>query len=72
MPVSLANAAGYGAFALLLAEGTAYWVAKHAQVSKRRPELPGAGWFRVARKANIFVLAAGVRLHRDRGGHLAG
>jgi hypothetical protein len=57
LPVSLANAAGYGVFALVLVEGTAYWVAKHAQVSKGRTGLPGVQWFRVARKANFFVLA---------------
>lgn len=57
LPVSAANAAGYGAFALLLGEGTAYWVAKRVQVSQGRPDLPGVGGFRLASKANVFVLA---------------
>ncbi len=57
LPVSAANAAGYAAFALLLGEGTAYWVAKYVQVSKGQASLPGVGWFRLARKVNFVVLA---------------
>jgi len=57
LPVSAANAAGYAVFALLLGEGTAYWVAKYVQVSRGLASLPGAGWFRLAKKVNFVVLA---------------
>jgi hypothetical protein len=58
LPASASNVAGYAAFALLLAEGTAYWVAKRAQVSRGLARLPGVGWFRWARRVNVVVLTA--------------
>lgn len=57
LPLSAPNAAGYAVFALLLAEGTAYWVAKRAQVSRGLAKLPGVGWFRWAKRVNVVALA---------------
>ncbi|WP_419996273.1 multidrug transporter [Streptomyces boninensis] len=67
LPVTAANAVGFGLFALLLLEGAAYWRAKRSQLeaaatSTARPgsPLPGLRGFAAARTGNVPVLLGGV------------
>ncbi|MEU5050608.1 hypothetical protein [Streptomyces sp. NPDC021096] len=59
-PVTVANAAGFALFSLLLLEGSAYWGAKLRQMEIPRAPLPGARAFAAARVLNVPVLFAGV------------
>lgn len=58
LPLSSANLAGYAAFALLLVQGAAYWIAKLRELTSGAPALPGAGAFAVMSRANPAVLFA--------------
>lgn len=58
LPPSPANLAGFAAFALLLAQGAAYWTAKLRQLASGAPDLPGAGAFAFCSRANPPVLLA--------------
>ncbi|WP_211215857.1 hypothetical protein [Catelliglobosispora koreensis] len=55
-PATTANAAGFAAFALLLVQGSAYWMLKIRQLRARLARLPFIGVFRVLRIANIPLL----------------
>ncbi|MGI5487262.1 hypothetical protein [Microtetraspora malaysiensis] len=59
LPVTAANAAGFGLAALLLVQGSLYWIAKLRQLRRPGP-LPGARAFLVARVADVPLLLAGV------------
>lgn len=58
LPPSPANLAGFAAFALLLAQGALYWIAKLRQLRSGAPDLPGAAAFAFASRANPPVLFA--------------
>ncbi|MCD0442133.1 hypothetical protein LO763_00645 [Glycomyces sp. A-F 0318] len=60
LPPSPANLTGFGAFALLLVQGAAYWTAKLRQLESGRAALPGAGAFALCSRANPPVLLAAV------------
>jgi hypothetical protein len=51
LPVTVPNLIGFGLFAILLIEGSAYWAAKLHQMRHRR-RLPGEPAFHVARAVN--------------------
>ncbi|MFI6577298.1 hypothetical protein ACIBFB_15975 [Nocardiopsis sp. NPDC050513] len=59
VPPSPANLAGFGLFALLLVEGSAYWWAKVRQLRARAPRPAGMPVFRVLRRVNGVLLPAG-------------
>lgn len=58
-PVTVANAVGFGLFALLLLEGAGYWLAKLQQITNSG-SLPGHRAFRIARIANVPPLLGGI------------
>ncbi|MFF0344076.1 hypothetical protein [Kribbella sp. NPDC004875] len=58
LPGTAPNLAGFALFALLLAQGAAYWSAKLRQLPGE--PLPAARWFSLARKWNVPVLAGGL------------
>jgi hypothetical protein len=60
LPVTVANAVGFGLFTLLLVEGAGYWWAKLRQLERRPGRLPGLKIFKAARLANLPILFAGV------------
>ena len=57
-PLTAANLTGFGAFALLLLEGSGYWILKIRQLRSRASQLPGVKVFRVLRLVNVALLAA--------------
>ncbi|MBB6121767.1 hypothetical protein [Nocardiopsis algeriensis] len=59
VPPSAANLAGFGLFALLLVEGSAYWWLKLRQLRTGTPLPAGTGVFRVLLRVNVALLAAG-------------
>ena len=60
LPVTAANAVGFGLCAFLLLEGAAYWWAKLRRLDAPGTALPGIRIFRLLRVLNVPVLAAGV------------
>lgn len=61
LPLTAANAVGFGLFSLLLAQGAAYWYAKLSTVQERgEKRLPGATAFALVQVANVPLLTAGV------------
>lgn len=60
LPATVPNLVGFGAFALLLLQGGAYWIAKLHQIRVRRPHIAGVAAFRAARIVNPLLLAAGL------------
>ncbi|SDD76770.1 hypothetical protein SAMN05216270_107140 [Glycomyces harbinensis] len=58
LPPSPANLAGFAAFALLLAQGASYWIAKLRQLGSGASALPGATAFALALRADPPVLFA--------------
>ncbi|MEV0643882.1 hypothetical protein AB0I28_01330 [Phytomonospora sp. NPDC050363] len=61
-PPSAANVVGFALVAILLLQGTGYWVAKLRQLSAGRRRLPGVAVFRLLRVANPPLLFAGTVL----------
>lgn len=61
-PLSVANLAGFAAFAALLVQGGAYWSLKIRQLRSHSPRLPGIAVFRVLRVANLPLLAAALAI----------
>jgi hypothetical protein len=59
VPASPANLVGFALFALLLAEGGAYWWVKVRQLRARARCPAGTALFRALRRANIALLLAG-------------
>jgi hypothetical protein len=58
LPVTAANLAGFGAFAVLLVVGAAYWLLKLRQLSRGERRLPGARLFAAARWVLPVAVAA--------------
>ncbi|MDR7279500.1 hypothetical protein [Catenuloplanes atrovinosus] len=59
LPATALDLAGFALFALLLAEGAGYWLAKLCQTGRT---VPGLWFFRAARLINPVLLAAGLIL----------
>ncbi|RZU51326.1 hypothetical protein EV385_3141 [Krasilnikovia cinnamomea] len=58
LPLTVANLAGFGAFALLLVVAAAYWSLKLRQLRRREPLLPGHRLLATARVVLPVALAA--------------
>ncbi|GLU48378.1 hypothetical protein [Nocardiopsis ansamitocini] len=59
MPASPANLVGFALFALLLAQGGAYWWLKSRQVRVHARSPGGMRVFRVLKRVNVLLLLAG-------------
>ncbi|WP_433422905.1 hypothetical protein ACQP1V_14205 [Microtetraspora malaysiensis] len=59
LPVTAANAVGFVLAALLLVQGSLYWIAKLRQLRRPGP-LPGVRAFLIARVADVPLLVTGV------------
>jgi hypothetical protein len=57
-PLSPANLAGFGVFAVLLVQGSAYWTLKVKQLRRRQARVAGLSLFRLLRFVNLPLLAA--------------
>jgi hypothetical protein len=60
LPMTAPNMMGFALFAVLLAVGAGYWLAKLRQISNPVAPLPGARVFAVARRVSVPLLAAGM------------
>jgi hypothetical protein len=60
LPVTAPNLVGFCLFAVLLLEGSSYWLAKLDQMRGRRRHLPGVRAFRAARAINPLSRTAGL------------
>ncbi|MDT0347615.1 hypothetical protein [Streptomyces litchfieldiae] len=60
LPMTAANAVGFGLFSLLLVQGAVYWLAKLRLIAAPGGRLPGATAFVAARVLNVPLLAVGV------------
>lgn len=59
VPATPANLVGFGLFALLLVQGSAYWWLKVRQLRARAPRPAGMPLFRVLKPVNVLLLLAG-------------
>ena len=59
MPISPANLVGFSLFALLLAQGSAYWWLKIRQLRTRAPRPAGMPVFRVLQRGNVALFLLG-------------
>jgi hypothetical protein len=60
LPLSPSNVVGFAAFAMMLAQGSAYWTAKLRQLATGEPVLPGAAVFAFASRINPLALLVAV------------